>query len=442
MATRIADITPRSFPVATPKPNVRIAFVAGPAVAAVGAAMAKLPEQTQGATLEDLADISSTTKLTNWDLTCEALESAVQARDEFGNNVLTPLDMMLKSVADAGHDIAALNAYYAERSATYDELVAAVSVATNALAITPAPDAAGLAFKIRALAADEFHLNTADNTPLVEAIDADAKAVLDRATARNPFMRGPLIRWQKAYARYEAALQEAQQYYNDVALPVHTRHSAVRAKWPIHYDFAADPVAHQELADADDPGITSKDEANWDESFDARLELYLSPAPSAAELGVKMKLFADNEDHDLARTPDIIRQMMHDARRFGRMGSHPIGDEALNEAFAGLRKEMLAYRARPDTSVEDDDAADLRVDTFEDVVYKTRAATLEGVLTKLRVAFQHKEGSAWSDLAITDPTDPEFVRGLELADMFDQVLWSAIEDLARIGGVNLATQGA
>ncbi|MFC3579104.1 hypothetical protein [Sphingomonas hylomeconis] len=443
MATQFADIAPCSFPLAAPKPNIKIAYIAGPAAVAVGAAISKLPEQKQGATLEDLACISDTAALTSWDLACEALENAVQSRDEFQDTILVPLDAMLKSVKDAGHDTTALNAYYAERSATYDVLVGAVSAATTALATTPAPDAAGLAYKVRALAADEFHLNTADNTPLVEAIDADAKAVLDRATERNPFMRGPLIQWQRSYSRYVEALKEARTYYDTVLTPADDRFQAVRDKWPLHYHTGNDPIAKRELAEVDYTDIEKNSDQLWNQATDARVELYLAPAPSTAELGVKLKIFAENDDHDLTRARDIIRQMVHDARRFGRMGSHPIGDEALNDAFAGLRKEMLAYRARPeDTSVEADQAADLRVDALEDVVYKARAATLEGVLVKLRVAFQHKELSPWSDLAMGDPTNQEFVRGLYLADMFDQVLWSAIEDLARIAGVNLAEQGA
>ncbi|WP_260597838.1 hypothetical protein [Sphingomonas endolithica] len=444
MATQFADITPRLFPIApAPKLNVRIAYIAGPSVAAVAAATAQLPQETQGATLDDLAQAPGG-ELLAWDKACEALEDAIQARDEFNENVLTPLDGMLKSVADAGHDTSALNAYYRQQYAKFDELVGAVSAATDALALTPAFTAIGLAYKIRALAADEFHLNTADNTPLVEAIDADARALLDTAIEHNPWMRGPLIRWQKGYARYQEALRKAQTYYAEVLTPADAAFNLVRDKWPTRYDFSRDPAARKELDDVSYDEIEAISDANWRECYDARLELYRCPAPSATELGVKMKLFVENDDHDLGRAGEVAQHMMHDARRFGRLGSHPIGDEALNKAFAGLRREMIDYQTRP--AVEDprieDDKADARVDALEKVIYDARCKTIEGVVAKLRIGFQHAVESSYGDLALLNPSSPEFVEGLRMGDMSHQMLWAAIEDLARIAGLNLAEQGA
>ena len=40
-----------------------------------------------------------------------------------------------------------------------------------------------------------------------------------------------------------------------------------------------------------------------------------------------------------------------------------------------------------------------------------------------------------------DPRHPDFVAGLADAGIYTRMKWSAIEDLARIGGVDLATQG-
>ena len=41
-----------------------------------------------------------------------------------------------------------------------------------------------------------------------------------------------------------------------------------------------------------------------------------------------------------------------------------------------------------------------------------------------------------------NPSVAHFQEGLRMSGLFDRVLWAAIEDLARLGGVNLAEQGA
>jgi hypothetical protein len=76
------------------------------------------------------------------------------------------------------------------------------------------------------------------------------------------------------------------------------------------------------------------------------------------------------------------------------------------------------------------------------VLLDNRATTIEGVIAKLRVAFMNQDGGDWSDLAISNTADPKFVEGLRLSGMYERMAWSAIEDLARIGGVSLPEQGA
>jgi hypothetical protein len=60
----------------------------------------------------------------------------------------------------------------------------------------------------------------------------------------------------------------------------------------------------------------------------------------------------------------------------------------------------------------------------------------------MRIAFGGMVAEAWGDQAAVDPSHQRFREGLEHGDMFQQIMWSAIEDLARIGGVNLSEQGA
>lgn len=179
----------------------------------------------------------------------------------------------------------------------------------------------------------------------------------------------------------------------------------------------------------------------WDQLHDAKVRLYLIPAPSAAELAIKLKIYSENRDSDLTCNTDIVEQMMFDARRFGRHGVHLQTDEALLAAFAARRHEFEAADKGPWTT-EQEDAYFARVDAAEMVVLDTRATTLEGAIAKLRVAFMNQDGSDWSDLAISNTADPKFVEGLRMSGMYERMAWGAIEDLARIAGVSLAEQGA
>lgn len=117
------------------------------------------------------------------------------------------------------------------------------------------------------------------------------------------------------------------------------------------------------------------------------------------------------------------------------------GDHAICDAYAARRREF-EENYHVDMTLEQEEAYFDRLHTREAVILNTTATTIEGVLAKLRVAFLHQEPSAWSDRAITDPSHPDFVAGLSAADIGDRLAWSAIEDLARIGGVDLAAQGA
>ncbi|GAA0675380.1 hypothetical protein GCM10009102_29530 [Sphingomonas insulae] len=72
----------------------------------------------------------------------------------------------------------------------------------------------------------------------------------------------------------------------------------------------------------------------------------------------------------------------------------------------------------------------------------TPAATIEGVIAKLRVAFSRIHPNAWSDQEIKYLTSSDFREGLRLDGMFDRMAWSAIEDLARVGGFSLTDHGA
>lgn len=116
-------------------------------------------------------------------------------------------------------------------------------------------------------------------------------------------------------------------------------------------------------------------------------------------------------------------------------------DQPLIDAFAARRQEFeAAYDI--DMTREDEDSYFARLEAHERVINDTPATSVEGVIAKLRIAFMHQVGSAWSDRAIMDPSHSDFVAGLAEADIYTRMKWAAIEDLARLGGVDLAEQGA
>jgi hypothetical protein len=115
-------------------------------------------------------------------------------------------------------------------------------------------------------------------------------------------------------------------------------------------------------------------------------------------------------------------------------------DEPILNAYAARRREF-EENYHLDMTPEDEGGYFRRIDACEAVIHGTPATTIAGVLAKLRVTFVHQTGELWSDRAIDDPTHPVFVEGLATAGTFAHQAWSAIEDLARIGGIDLATQG-
>ena len=115
-------------------------------------------------------------------------------------------------------------------------------------------------------------------------------------------------------------------------------------------------------------------------------------------------------------------------------------DETILNAYAARRREF-EENYHLDMTAEQSDAYFARIDACEAVIHGTPATTIAGVLAKLRVTFVHQTGELWSDRAIHDPTHSVFVEGLATSNSFARQTWSAIEDLARIGGVDLAAQG-
>lgn len=217
----------------------------------------------------------------------------------------------------------------------------------------------------------------------------------------SPFWRGPLLAWDKAFAAYQDAVR-----------------------------------ASAAATDDSDPD----NELGAVESY-AFQRLLLLPAPSPAVLAIKARVYEETASWRLNIANDIARVFASDARRFAKVGALVETDAALLAAFAGRRREFESNYAADDMSPEVENAYFARIDAFEAVLRDGRATTIEGVVAKLRVGFANLHTDGWSDFANGDPARVEFRDGLVMADMYERIVWSAIEDLARIGGIDLSRQG-
>lgn len=117
------------------------------------------------------------------------------------------------------------------------------------------------------------------------------------------------------------------------------------------------------------------------------------------------------------------------------IGREKDADAELLAAFDHLRREAADYVV----SGGSDDPADEETFRCERVLQNTPAHTIEGVVAKLRQMYQLERGGADSraDLIMADPTGPEFQALIADKSTPLDLLWPIIEDLARIGGVNL-----
>ncbi len=143
------------------------------------------------------------------------------------------------------------------------------------------------------------------------------------------YMGGPLVACRKAYSRYADARDALQAYDRDVYTPTFTNVDVT--------DSITDKVQ-----EAYDILLTAEHEAiEW---------LYRTPAPSASELAIKLKIFEGAEGWALTYAPEAIRRISIDARRVGRYGAHLLTDQLLLAAFAAWRREFEAADKDPWTA--------------------------------------------------------------------------------------------
>lgn len=258
-------------------------------------------------------------------------------------------------------------------------------------------------------------------TPL-ETVQPRSPTPITLPQGYDPFMRGPFIQWQRAYEAYAAAKVERTLYEKGEFALASAQYEASVQDADAEMAFEAKQSRFDELADAE---------------YQALQTLIRCVAPAPTELATKLKLFHDNRMWLDNAPADLLAVIAADARRFGGHGAYVQSDKLLLDTFAAMQREMRLWFDQGPGTQEEDAAADARASVLEDVLFAQRANTIEGVIAKLREAFRHIDGNAWSDHAPLDPDHPEFREGVENGGFFTRALWHSIEDLARIGGVSL-----
>jgi hypothetical protein len=407
------------------------------ALVAVNQAFGSLPERT----LDEVAAEPQQLDLAAWDRALAEAEAAIAARDAYYAAHIAPaLEEGERTFGRIDDEEPAeaqemkfsewethLSAKAADWKA-YEQLCKDATRAAEELATLSPPNPNGLVLAVRILC-DTTAIDAGD--AVRAAIKRHADQVLDRATAPAPYMGGLLAHWRRLYDNVVEDQREMRAYRDGTLAAAHQR-------------FETATEDDREAADAALLAAEKEFHLCVGSYDDSRIRLYLTPAPSPAEMAVKLKLIEEERDWDLARIGEVMKHLANDARRFGRLGAFIQGDAELLSAFSELRSDEEHWFAfGPDLEGHPwNTAADVRRAAAEDLIFTARATTIEGVLVKLRQVFPTFAEEAWSDHAMVDPRHPDFVAGLREADGRIRQLWSAIDDLAKLGGVDLASMGA
>lgn len=112
----------------------------------------------------------------------------------------------------------------------------------------------------------------------------------------------------------------------------------------------------------------------------------------------------------------------------------PLENPALVAAFDQYRAAAQIFRNDPEarmTGAQDAEVYAL-MDSADIAMLAEPALTPAGAAMKLRRLFIPFVGEGWADEAVFDDRSPAFAEGLRMGQMYEQMLWGAIEDLQRI----------
>ncbi len=404
----------------TSKPNIRVVFLPGPAQTAMAGELAKLPAETQEATLEELEiaalarDVIALAKtrlstaiypaFLRWADAAFLCHISDDIPDEENERRLAAADEALNAVhavsSVTGSDYT-LKTYLAEVEAKREGLI---SLDGNG-SFNWSADNVELVRKLDAFVDKAFDLG--DNSCCLSVPICNA--------ARQPFLDAiaELPEPAPVGSDFRSALDGshlANQRFNSLPKDYEDTH-------PAEYEIEADLVCDaSEIADKAVP-------TSWTEY----LELL-------DHMSCKGQMFVTKEN--AARLRCHADRLLSVATNGD--GSFMQADQNILAAFNGLRREMRESYDRDDMTPAEEDTYFARLNAYEHTLTETRATTIEGVIAKMRLAFGRLNQAAWSDHALMDPAIAEFREGLQTADPFERMAWGAIEDLARIGGVNLS----
>ena len=104
-------------------------------------------------------------------------------------------------------------------------------------------------------------------------------------------------------------------------LPAHEIHAAIRGRWPIPYDFAADPEARAAVSASLTGFQPFEDRLNvLGSARDAALKRLLrTPAPDLPALALKIELAVDEEVATLAGGERCLAVLKADGRRLAEI---------------------------------------------------------------------------------------------------------------------------
>lgn len=417
MATAFQALdNPSSF-MPTHKPRIRVVFSATRAMLAVRSKAAATPEASS--TLEELT-------------TTPPLRVLLADRNAIIERVNTGPDLSEEEQGPTYEEISRLEALISNTPARTAEdaiakLVAAAQVAAEGHELDDAE-------AVRAIADAQRHLGVGYIHRELQHYAADPVTnTLPDATE-----------WQRAFDAYLLARGARQVHERLVLDPAAAHFDAVRSRWPSNYEVAKDAAASAALAEVEYEDVQDRFDELVDVEHRALENLLFCPAPTAEDLTTKLRLFGSEEMWTIERPGKLAETFAADACRFARPSTDVGSDATLLAAFAD-RCDEAAYWAspsRPASTEEIEERSNAVVAEAEKVIFGTEARTIGGVVAKLRTLYPSLSQQVYAEAALDAPSGDTFKQGLQRDSGNYQVLWGCIEDLARIGGIDLAGQGA
>lgn len=155
------------------------------------------------------------------------------------------------------------------------------------------------------------------------------------------------------------------------------------------------------------------------------------PSPDFRAVAEKLRSFLATyaTSHD-----DILASILEDMDRLS-VAENP----ALVNAFESFRTTFGLLKAA-DANADTDPFYQI-MDPADEIMVDTPATTPTGAAMKLKRAFVALAGEDWSDYAVFNDRPATFAEGIRLSDLYQRMMWSAIEDLDRMGATGEARLG-